>query len=47
MKQLFLNISDLDAAVQKDTIDTELTNWRGAEEQMDDLMVIGFTINPS
>ncbi|MEY3452011.1 MAG: hypothetical protein RL711_1839, partial [Bacteroidota bacterium] len=22
-------------------------NWRGTEEQMDDLMVLGFTINPS
>ncbi|MEY3417344.1 MAG: hypothetical protein RL060_1456 [Bacteroidota bacterium] len=47
MKQLFLDMYHLDAEVQKNKLDTTIANWRGTEEQMDDLMVLGFTINPS
>lgn len=46
MKQLFLDIADLSSEVQKEKLDTTISEWRGTEEQMDDLMVIGFTINP-
>jgi serine phosphatase RsbU (regulator of sigma subunit) len=46
LKQLFLEIASLDGDTQKEKLDKTITEFRGTEEQMDDLMVIGFTINP-
>lgn len=46
MKQLFLDIASKDGEEQKSILDTTILNWRGTEEQMDDLMVLGFTVEP-
>jgi len=47
MRNLFLEIAENEADAKASTIIARLDAWRGTEEQMDDLMVLGFTLNPA
>lgn len=43
-KALLTQISNLPAIEQKSKLEKEIDEWKGTEEQLDDLMVLGFTI---
>jgi len=46
MKELFLKIHHEDMDFQKNTLDQTIEKWRGEEEQIDDILVIGFRVPP-
>lgn len=45
MKQLLVNINNLSMPAQKDMLENSLVEWQKEEEQVDDILVIGFKIN--
>ncbi|HAA15724.1 MAG TPA: hypothetical protein DCE41_30050 [Cytophagales bacterium] len=44
LRQLLLSIQDLSLAQQRDRIASELLNWQGAEEQVDDICLVGLRV---
>ena len=44
LKELFLSISDKTMEEQKEILDKTLENWRGENEQIDDVTILGFRI---
>ena len=44
LKQLFLNIQDKSMPEQKEILDKTLEDWKGNEEQLDDILVIGVRV---
>jgi serine phosphatase RsbU (regulator of sigma subunit) len=44
LKSLLLSIHDLPMAEQKSILERELIDWQGKEEQVDDILLIGFCV---
>ena len=44
LKQLFLNIQDKSMPEQKEILNKTLEDWKGEEEQLDDILVIGVKV---
>ncbi len=44
MKNSFIKINNMNANDKKEWLENELNNWKGAQKQIDDILVIGFTL---
>ncbi len=44
LKEIFLNIADRPMTEQKEILDTTFENWKGANEQIDDVTILGFRV---
>lgn len=44
LKELFLNFADRSMTEQKKILDTTFENWKGANEQIDDVTILGFRV---
>ena len=43
-KGLLLDIQNMSMEKQKEHLDKALEDWKGAQEQVDDILVIGFRV---
>ncbi len=43
-QQLLISINDIDMAKQEYVLDERINNWRGKEEQIDDILVVGIKL---